>query len=179
MTGCQDSNIRIFSLDGAPLTTLRGHSKGVISFSWTADKHLVSGSWDGTAKIWDLASSSCMQTLEPHENGVQVLVLSNGYIATTSTGESVNGKPANFKLRFWDPTTGQQVGDAIQDHLGSIRSITALPAIDGFATTGNDGRVVLRTMDGTAIDSMEHPPQGDGGAPFVFGWYVCCECIAP
>lgn len=48
----------------------------------------------------------CVQELGPHENGVQVLGLSNGMLATTSTGESVNGKPANFKLRMWNPTTG-------------------------------------------------------------------------
>jgi phospholipase A-2-activating protein len=170
VSGCQDSQIRIFSNEGVLLSTLRGHSKGVVSFSWTAEKHLVSGSWDGAARVWNLATSKCIQTLGPHENGVQVLVLANGQIATTSTGESVNGKPANFKLRLWDANSGEQVGEAIQDHQGSIRSITALPAIDGFATTGNDGTVILRTMDGTAIDVMQHPPQADGGPPFVFGW---------
>ena len=49
--------------------------------------------------------------LGPHENGVQVLGLSNGTIATTSTGESVNGKPANFKLRLWDASTGSYDDD--------------------------------------------------------------------
>jgi phospholipase A-2-activating protein len=141
----------------------------VVSFSWTANHQLVSGSWDGTAKIWDLSTSTCIQTLGPHENGVQVLALTNGLVATTSTGESVNGKPANFKLRIWDPATGRQVGDAIQDHQGSIRSIAALPAIDGFVTTANDGAVILRTIDGQAIDVMQHPVQEDGAAPFVFG----------
>ena len=52
--------------------------------------------------------------LGPHENGVQVLGLSNGTIATTSTGESVNGKPANFKLRLWDASTGDYDDD--DDH---------------------------------------------------------------
>ena len=57
--------------------------------------------------------------LGPHENGVQVLGLSNGTIATTSTGESVNGKPANFKLRLWDASTGSyddDVDDDVEDN---------------------------------------------------------------
>jgi len=46
---------------------------------------------------------------------VQVLGLSNGTIATTSTGESVNGKPANFKLRLWDASTGSYDDDVEDD----------------------------------------------------------------
>jgi hypothetical protein len=101
-----------------------------------------------------------------------VLGLSNGLIATTSTGESVNSKPANFKLRFWDPASGLQVGRSIEDHRGSLRSIAALPSIDGFATTANDGCVMLRTIDGDVIETMQHPLQGDGAPTFVFGRYL-------
>ncbi len=57
----------------------------------------------------------CLMELGPHENGVQVLGLSNGTIATTSTGESVNGKPANFKLRLWDASTGSYDDDVEDD----------------------------------------------------------------
>lgn len=157
-------------MNGELLETLPGHGKGVISFSWTVNNQLVSGSWDGTAKLWDLTALTNVLTLGPHENGVQVLGLANGFIATTSTGESVNGKPANFKLRIWDPATGKQVGDDIQDHAGSIRCIVPLPAIDGFATTSNDGAVVMRSIDGQPIDVMTHPETEDGSAAFVFGW---------
>lgn len=112
-----DSKIRIFSPNGTPLLELQGHTKGVISFSWTGfnnsnqPKRLISGSWDGTARIWSFSSNSnsnasgenvqgkCDLILGPHENGVHVLGLSDGHtIITTSTGESVNDKPANFQV---------------------------------------------------------------------------------
>ena len=112
ITGCHDSNIRVFHPQTAELLLkLDGHGKGVISFSWTSSNKLVSGSWDGTARIWDLdLGGACLMTLEGHENGVSVLGLSGGALLTTSTGENVNGKPANFSLRVWDPVTGEQQG---------------------------------------------------------------------
>ena len=168
VTGCMDCKIRIFDATGNPVMVIDGHQKGIISFSWTVDGHLISGSWDGTAKIWDLARNGLLlHSLGPHENGVNVLGLSDGRIATTSTGEAVNGKPANYKLRLWDSKTGEQIGESICDHSGSIRSICGISGLLGFATTSNDGSVALRDSDGTLIGSMVHPPQEDGSFPFV------------
>ena len=68
-----DSKIRVYDTIGNPIAVLEGHTKGVISFSWTSDGLLVSGSWDGTAKIWhidvDIGKGICVKTLGPHENG--------------------------------------------------------------------------------------------------------------
>lgn len=161
-----DNCIRVFDVNGNILSTYEGHTKGVISLSWTHDNFLLSGSWDGTAKLWDLESSQCIQTLGTHENGVHAIGLPDGRIATVSTGESVNERPANFQLRFWDPSSGKQIGGCIKDHTGSIRSIC--PTSLGFATSSNDGTVLLRTPAGDPIGQIFHPPQeGEGSLPFV------------
>ena len=163
-----DNYIRIFDPDTSELMVkLEGHSKGVISFSWTVDNHLISGSWDGTAKIWDLESSQVIKTLGGHENGVHVLGLKSGLIVTTSTGESVDGKPANFQIRYWDPITGRVQGDTIRDHQGPIRSIAPLPGMDGILTGSNDGTVMMRSIEGQPIEILMHPLQDDGSPPFV------------
>lgn len=169
ISGCMDSMIRIFNYSsGELLMTLSGHSKGVVSFSWTNDNKLISGSWDGTAKIFDLeAGGICLFTLSPHENGVHVLGLSNGMVVTTSTGESVNDKPANFQIRFWDSKTGKQISKPIRDHDGPIRSISSISSIEGFVTASNDGTICPRTMDGSILGCLTHPLQDDGMPPFV------------
>lgn len=170
VTGCMDSKIRVFDADGTLCQTLEGHNKGVISFSWTRDGSLVSGAWDGVAILWDLGSGQPILRFGPHENGVNVLCLPDGRLATTSTGEAVNGKPANFRLRFWDLLSGQQLGDSIEDHGGPIRSLIYLPYVQGMATTSNDGSVMLRSPDGVGLASLLHPVQDDGSLPMVLNW---------
>lgn len=177
-----DSKIRIFSSDNSLLTTLtNGHTKGVISFSWlhppstssssSSTVQLISGGWDGLAILWDLSSFQPLRTFGPHENGVHVLGLSTGLtIATTSTGESVNSRPDNYHLRFWNTQTGQLIGSPIKDHQGSIRSIQPLPGIDGFLTTSNDGSIMMRSIEGQVIETLVHPLQEDGGPAFILDW---------
>ena len=153
-----------------------------MSFSWTHDFRLVSGSWDGTARVWDLASGENTLTLGGHENAVNVLCLTENetpepdLLATVSTGESVNSQPANFKMRVWSLVTGQQVMTPIEDHAGSIRSIFRIPGT-GVATTSNDGSVLVRSSldpkggSGGTVGTFLHPPQagGEGFPPFILG----------
>lgn len=185
ITGCYDAIIRVYSLllDNTLLMNLHGHEKGTISFSWTYSSvscdsknrcNLVSGSWDGSARIWDLQNGGvCLFVLGNQENGIHVLGLESiNIIVTTSTGESINGKVDNYKIRFWDALTGKQVGNSICGHSGSIRSICSIPSIAGFATTSNDGSVVIRSSDGESVSQLFHPLTDDGMPTFVLD---CCS----
>jgi phospholipase A-2-activating protein len=167
VTGCQDGIIRVFNVMDGTVSELIGHEKGVISFSWTSDRRLVSGSWDGTARVWDMSTGACTKVFPGHENGVHVLSLPNGVLATVSTGESVNSKPANFKLRLWNISTGSLLSEPIMDHLGSLRAVFNLPEVGGFATTSNDGSIILRDNSGAPFESVFHDPQDDGSSPFI------------
>lgn len=156
------------------------HKKGVISFSWSNSGKLVSGSWDGFAKIWQftLADSNlafqCLVSFGPHENAIHVLSLSNNLIVSTSTGESVNDRPANFKVRVWDSCTGKEVRPSFEPHSGSIRSVSSISGIqDGYMTSSNDGSVNLYSADGSVLGSMLHASQEDGSPPFLLD----CTCL--
>lgn len=77
-------------------------------------------------------------------------------MATVSSGESVNSRPANFKLRIWSIASGSQVQPVLEDHDGPIRSIFDIPGV-GFGTTSNDGTLRLRTGDGSCVGVCSHP----------------------
>lgn len=47
--------------------TLLGHTAPISSLSWSAEGLLLSGSWDETAKAWDLETATCQWTLGGHE----------------------------------------------------------------------------------------------------------------
>ena len=182
ITGCQDSNIRVFNPNTQELLfKIEGHTKPVVSLSWTANGKLVSGSWDGTARIWDLElGGACLMELTGHENAVAVLGLSNGALLTTSTGENVNGKPANFSLRVWDPVTGKQQGASIEHHAGSIRDVKAVPGLpNGFATTSNDGSVRVYSVDESGAGAMAVSGGGGGGEGNGSGAVMSAADVVP
>ena len=52
------------------VTTVFGHSDGVQACGFSPDgRLLVSGSSDGTLKLWEVRSGKCLRTLEGHSNG--------------------------------------------------------------------------------------------------------------
>ncbi|EEY64581.1 phospholipase A-2-activating protein, putative [Phytophthora infestans T30-4] len=169
-TGSMDKNIRLFDAQGQRYGLLQGHEGGVISLAISTDrKLLLSGSWDGTARVWSLETLQCLQILPGHENGVCVLGLPDGSLVTGSTGQQVGNSVANFKLRFWAKDT-YALTKTLTDHQGPIRQLALVPDI-GFVSCSNDGSIKLRALDGTVLASMEHPLNTEGKPGFVLG--VC------
>ena len=185
VTGCKDAKIRIFDAETHQCqATLEGHEKPVTSLALakttTDQEYLVSGSWDGTAKVWDVARRAMLATLPDHENSVSVTGLEasglpNGTlkIATGSAGTAQGNQISAHTVRLWtvEVKTGQvqcthQVAD---DHDGPIRDIATLVSGDasdtaGLATCSNDGTVKLRSADmGQCLSTLhflqqQHPP---------------------
>ncbi|KAG7396705.1 hypothetical protein PHYBOEH_001873 [Phytophthora boehmeriae] len=169
-TGCMDKKIRLFDAQGQRVAVLEGHEGGVISLAISVDgKLLLSGSWDGTARVWDLSTQQCVQVLPGHENGVCVLGLPDGSVVTGSTGQQVGNTVADFKLRFWSKESFT-LTKTMTDHQGPIRQLSLVPDI-GFVSCSNDGSIKLHTLDGTVVASMEHPLNAEGKPGFVLG--VC------
>lgn len=167
-TGSMDKNIRLFDAQGQRYALLRGHEGGVISLTTSADgKLLLSGSWDGTARVWSLETQQCLHVLSGHENGVCVLGLPDGSLVTGSTGQQVGNTVADFKLRFWAKETFA-LTKTLADHQGPIRQLVLVPDI-GFVSCSNDGSIKLRTLDGAVVASMEHPLNAEGKPGFVLG----------
>ena len=50
---------------GNPTLIFEGHENSVNSLSQAIPEEIVSGSWDGTARIWDTATGKCKHVLPP------------------------------------------------------------------------------------------------------------------
>jgi phospholipase A-2-activating protein len=179
ITGCKDAHIRVFDAAHQLQATLKGHEKPVTSLAFAStseggNAYLVSGSWDGTAKVWELSRNAMVATLPDHENsvcvtGVSAEGLPNGTlkIATGSAGMAQNNQISGHSVRIWtvDVKTGQVncVHSVANDHDGPIRDITSLPG-GTLATCSNDGTVRLRSSDtGDSLSTLQflqeqHPP---------------------
>lgn len=131
-------------------------------------RFLLSGSWDGTARVWDLQDEcKCVAILPDHENGVCVLGLTDGNIATGSTGKQENGKIVGFSVRIWKSTSPSEWSLVMQhkDHEASVRSLASTP--EGFMSTSNDGSIHIRSNSGDTLHTINHPLSGMA-EPFLY-----------
>lgn len=74
-TGASDGRAKLWSLGGASLGTLEGHTDrlGRIAFH-PMGRHLASASFDRTWRMWDLETQACLQEQEGHSRAVYTVV---------------------------------------------------------------------------------------------------------
>ncbi|KAH7150699.1 hypothetical protein DER46DRAFT_628659 [Fusarium sp. MPI-SDFR-AT-0072] len=99
---------------GACLQTLEGHSKYVRSVAFSHDSirictnsvafshdstWLASSSDDGTVKIWDVSSGTCLKTLEEHESCTRAVAFSYNSTRLASASD-------DKKVKIWDVSSG-------------------------------------------------------------------------
>jgi WD40 repeat protein len=71
-------------LEGNPVREYEGHTAAVNSLSMANNDEFVSGSWDGTAIVWNIATGEQKQVLKGHTHATAVLTLPNGLVITGS-----------------------------------------------------------------------------------------------
>ena len=101
-SGCKDGEIKIWDADTGDLVkTLRGHRLFVTALAWEPyaalagpgdlGKRLVSASKDGTARVWDVPSGTCVHSLSGHSQGIQCVKWGgDGRIYTGSRDRTIN-----------------------------------------------------------------------------------------
>ena len=146
----KDNLIYRFDLEGNPVLQYQGHEGVVNSLSQAIPGELVSGSWDGTAKIWDCATGQAKETLKGHSYAVAALTLPNGITITGSQDK---------KIRMW--YAGNQ-NKEFEAHGDIIRQFVEVPILGGFASCSNDETIKMWTMDGQHLLDMK------GHSGFVF-----------
>ncbi|KAF9437262.1 hypothetical protein BGZ76_001427 [Entomortierella beljakovae] len=150
VTGGSDKVINVWDPEdaSAPVFTLIGHTDNVCSLFADTDGHIVSGSWDKTAKIW--RNWQCIHTLEGHTQAIWgVLELEHEVIVTASADKTIGMWKNGKKIK------------TITGHEDCVRSLALLPGI-GFVSCGNDGAVIVWSNNGDPIQAL------DGHTSFVY-----------
>ncbi|KAK9378685.1 WD40-repeat-containing domain protein [Kockiozyma suomiensis] len=103
--------------------TMSGHGGTILatSFSPKDGTRLVTGSGDGTARIWDTDTGTPISVLKGHDKWVLCVAWSPeaDVIATGSMDSSV---------RIWDIKTGKQLGNAMRGHSKFVTSLAFEPS---------------------------------------------------
>lgn len=132
-----DRTARAWSVDaGQASQEFRGHRNCVLTLAYSAPRDLpgapfeeeaaaggllVTGSTDGTAKVWQVASGCCHQTLRGHTGAVLCLVL-DAPSHTAFTGST------DATVRAWDILSGEQLR-VFREHQGSVICLEVRPAV--------------------------------------------------
>ncbi|XP_010382342.1 WD repeat-containing protein 86 isoform X1 [Rhinopithecus roxellana] len=142
-----DRTARVWSLDKGQMSReFRGHRNCVLPLAYSgpwdlpsapcveeavAGGLLVTGSTDGTAKVWQVASGCCHQTLRGHTGAVLCLVLDTpGHTAFTGSTDAT--------IRAWDILSGEQLR-VFREHQGSI---ICLELVNRLMYSGSADRTV-------------------------------------
>lgn len=132
--------LRIYSSgEGRLVGSLGGHRDAVVSVAYSKDgKQILTGSYDSTARLYNLENGGDPETLE-HESIVWSAAISaDGQRIITGTEDGTVG--------IWSPTAGKRGFTGKREfleHLGPVYAVAQSPNGDLVASGGRDQRILL------------------------------------
>jgi len=131
-------------------------SRGIFGIEFSHDgRTLVTGNFNGTVKLWDVASGTVSQTLDGHTDLVYKGVLSPDEKIVASCSR-------DGKIKLWDRATGRELR-TLAGHTRPVKAVAFSPDIKLLASVGNDGTLKLwEVASGLEKQSLVHSRSTEG-----------------
>jgi len=158
--GLSSHRIRVSDAkSGEVVATLRGHGDRVVALAFSADRTLLaSGSWDGTAKVWNLAEGRDIKTLGVRGSVSAVSLSDDGaWLAVGATDKSVY---------LWD-LRGTSAARELKGHKRSIQALAFSPDSKSLASAAPDERILVWAV-GQEADPRQLPSPPHGATTLAF-----------
>ena len=128
--------IRLYEFStGNLVALLKGHENVVLGLAFSPDgKRLVSGSFDKTAIIWDVANHKLVHRLQGHKDHIYAV----GF--TPDSARVVTGS-YDTTLKLWTAQDGKEIA-TLTGHKSEVRSLAISP-LDGTIASGSSREVRL------------------------------------
>ncbi|KAF8130208.1 WD40 repeat-like protein, partial [Boletus edulis] len=153
----------------AEVHTLQEHTDLVTSVAYSADGgHIVSGSVDGTIRIWNTATGQCVAgPIEGHTYLVWC-------VAYSPDGRHIVSGSFDKTIKVWNVTTGQCVAGPFEGHTSSVTSIAYSP--DGRHIVSGSHDKTIRIWNVTIGQSVADPFEGHTDPVFSVAYSPdgCC-----
>ncbi len=151
----QDGTVRLWrqlsrGFPGRPPASLQGHVSGIQNIVLSRNDLLVAGgSYDGTVKLWDVASGRLLVTLRGHIGAVSGVELS-------ADGRSSGKRPAlTGTKRLWEAAPGGLAVTTLEGHTGGVLSVAPSAAGILVVSGGDDGTIRLWSPASRAIRRVD------------------------
>jgi WD40 repeat protein len=117
---------------------IKGHTDYVSSVAYSPDgTHIVSGSDDKTARVWDAVTGKQLAVLEGHTNWVSSAAFS-------PDGAHIVSGSYDRTIRVWDAYTGKQLA-VLEGHTRWVKSVAFTP--DGAHIVSGSDDTTVRVWD--------------------------------
>lgn len=144
-SGGKDCIIFINSIDDTEvdvgtISNLIGHQNNICSL-FSKNNLLISSSWDGTAKVWDVSNFETIYTLDNGNSVLDAIIVSPTTFLTCSSDKLI---------KLWDK---DKVIQTFLGHKDVVRKI--LPLDDQtFASCSNDGTIKIWNYQGQVLHTL-------------------------
>jgi WD40 repeat protein len=119
-----------------PIRTFEDHGDRVAAVAVFRDERMITGSYDGLLRLWDLKTGVMLKKMEGHQNRVRAL-------AVSPDGQWIASGDESGDLIAWHGGTGEPLKHATKTHDGWIFSLHFSPDSGALASGSSDTTVKL------------------------------------